>query len=173
MNAAVELKRLGANGVMPVKFGFNGAYFNFDVIGGPFDAYKPGVNGDFGICVRRERVPATADVVLPIADFSVPTDDDAVVAALSDAIDALLAGKRVYVGCMGGWGRTGLFFALLAKAAGVADPVAYVRQTYTPHAVETASQQRYVADFDVSSVQSYLFWQAWKLRWNRAFSWWL
>ena len=172
MNKAVNFKKLGANGMLPIRLGFNGAYFDFDVIGGPFDAYKPGVNGDVGVCVREERVPKTADFLLPIRDFSAPTDAKRVNHVLERVIDALLDGKRVYVGCMGGWGRTGLFLAILAKAAGHEDPVAYVRKHYTPRAVETEEQQDYVRAFDVSAIRSYLFWAAWRRRWVNTIFWW-
>ena len=43
---------------------------------------------------------------------------------------------------MGGWGRTGLFLALLAKVCGVENPVTYVRENYSPRAVETTDQHR-------------------------------
>ena len=172
MNAMVNIKAIGANGVLPVKLGFNGAYFDFEIIGGPFDAYRPGVNADFGVCVRAERVPKTADVHLPIHDFDVPRDQSEVDIAIEDTFGALLAGKRVYVGCMGGWGRTGLFLALLAKVAGVADPVGYVRANYTPRAVETKEQMAYVHDFDVLPLQSRLIWTAWRRRWTKTMFWW-
>ena len=172
MNQGLNIKKLGANGALPLRLGFNGAYFDFDVIGGPFDVYKPGVNGDVGICVREERAPKTADFILPVRDFSVPKDPRLVNHVLERAIDALLDGKRVYVGCMGGWGRTGLFLAVLAKAAGCEDPVAYVREKYTARAVETDEQQEYVSKFDVSAIRSYLFWAAWKKRWLNTLFWW-
>jgi len=75
-----------------------------------------------------------------------------------------LAGEKIYIGCMGGWGRTGLFMALLAKATGISDPVAFIREYYTPHAVETKEQQDYVANFDVSPIQRELWRWAWKVR---------
>ena len=53
------------------------------------------------------------------------------------------------VGCMGGIGRTGLMLALLAKSFGEEDPVRYVRATYYSHAVETAAQKQFIAEFKV------------------------
>lgn len=53
-------------------------------------------------------------------------------------------------------GRTGLFLAILAKAVGFNDPVAYVRKHYYNHAVETAEQAKYVEAFDVSWVPDYI-----------------
>ena len=62
---------------------------------------------------------------------------------------------------MGGWGRTGLFLALLAKVCGVDQPVTYVRENYSAGRRDRA-QIGYVKDFDVSGLQRWLFWQAWK-----------
>jgi len=172
MNAAVDIKKLGANGVLPLKLGFNGAYFDLEIVGGPFDAYRPGINGEVGVCVRAERVPARADIRLPIHDFDVPGDVSEVDAAIEETLRALLAGQRVYVGCMGGWGRTGLFLALLAKTCGYDDPIAHVRANYTPRAVETKEQEAFVREFDVRPLQHRLFWAAWRTRWTRLWFWW-
>jgi len=172
---SIKLSRLhGANGVLPIKLPFwQGAALALDVIGGPFDKYKPGQNADVGVCVRAERVPKTADFNLAIEDFQVPPPEmrDAFEATLIEVIRLSLAGKRVWVGCMGGYGRTGLFLAVLAKACGVRDPVAYVREHYHGHAVETSAQRAYVGDFDVSRVQSWLFWHSWSIRWTNPWSW--
>ena len=50
---------------------------------------------------------------------------------------------------MGGRGRTGTALACLAVLDGApsADAVAYVRQHYSPDAVETLEQASFVADF--------------------------
>ena len=162
----------GANGVLPLALGWAGAYASFDIYGGPYDKY-PGADIAFGVCVREERA-ATAvwDVWLPIRDFDVPKDDGAVAVAIKQTLEAALAGRVVYVGCMGGWGRTGLFLALLAKAAGVRDPIHYVRKNYTPHAVETAEQKAYVQNFDVAAIRGWLFWRAWNVRARKMAFWW-
>ena len=172
MNAVVDIKKLGANGKLPLKLGFNGAFFDLEILGGPFDNYRPGINGDVGVCVRAERVPASADIHLPIHDFDVPHDETDVDIAIEETLGALLAGRRVYVGCMGGWGRTGLFLALLAKTCGVPDPIGYVRSNYSGRAVETKEQAEFVNNFDVTPLQHRLFWNAWRERWTRTFFWW-
>jgi protein-tyrosine phosphatase len=54
----------------------------------------------------------------------------------------------VHVGCRAGIGRTGLFLACLARAAGVeGDPIAHVRAQYDPHAAETAAQEAMARGF--------------------------
>ena len=162
MNMQTSIPK-GANGVLSLPLGWRGAFFAPVIVGGPFDNYEP-TPGSMGVCVRAERVPPTANVRLAIKDFDVPQSTIAVETALKQALGAALGGRQVYVGCMGGWGRTGLFLALLAKAAGVERPVDYVRQNYTVRAVETEQQYRYVDNFDVSNVQKWMYRAAWEER---------
>lgn len=168
------IDRVKPNGTLPIFLGWRFAKLELEFTGGPFDYYPAFAlaqehDNAFGVCVRAERVTKalSPDVHLPIHDFSVPEHPEAVAGALVAALGAAMDGKKVYIGCMGGWGRTGLFMALIAKAAGVADPVEYVRINYTPRAVETGEQERYVANFDVSQVQRALVWIAWKARLRR------
>jgi hypothetical protein len=170
----MKMTRMGANGALPLDLGWRGGWLGLKVIGGPFDAYKPGVNADYGVCVRAERVPPTADVHVAIPDFHVPAASQRaeVDAALKAAFAKLLDGKRVWVGCMGGWGRTGLFLALMAKMAGEESPVTFVRANYTPRAVETQEQMEYVEDFDVRELRHWLYCQAWLTRWLKTVFWW-
>jgi protein-tyrosine phosphatase len=81
-------------------------------------------------------------------DFRLPADRAAAVDALREALTR--AGtERVEVACLGGHGRTGTALACIAVLDGVpsADAVAYVREHYDPHAVETRWQRRFVARF--------------------------
>ena len=111
------------------------------VLGGPFDAVPPDA---FSVCLEPRAVKAwLADIALPIEDFGTPPEAD-----LRRAVGAALAALRedparpLFVGCRAGLGRTGLFLACLARAAGVeGDPVAHVRGHYHPEAVETPAQQ--------------------------------
>lgn len=151
------------NGALPLSLGWRGAGLNIVITGGPFDAY-PGRQKAFGVCVRAEYVPEEKDVHLPIRDFDVPSSSAAVEKALKKAFTAAIDGRPVYVGCMGGWGRTGLFLALMAKAVGIDDPVGYVRKHYTPKAVETRDQQLYVDKFDVRHLQKAIRRLAWQRR---------
>ena len=81
-------------------------------------------------------------------DFRLPADR-------ADAASMLLATwerldtDRVEVACDGGRGRTGTALACLVviDAGPDVDAVAYVRQHYDPHAVETPWQRRYVERF--------------------------
>lgn len=81
----------------------------------------------------------------PVTDMSVPKDLNAFKALLDYVEAALKAGKKVHAGCIGGHGRTGLFFAALVKQmTGEVDAISYVRKHYCSKAVETAAQVRWL-----------------------------
>ncbi|WP_237212865.1 protein-tyrosine phosphatase family protein [Falsiroseomonas oryziterrae] len=111
------------------------------ITGGPFDAIPEGA---FGVCLEPAAAKAwLADVALPTPDFGLPDPE-----ALKRAVAAVLAQleaepeRPVHVGCRAGIGRTGLFLACLARAAGVpGDALDYVRAHYRPDAAETEAQQ--------------------------------
>jgi hypothetical protein len=81
-------------------------------------------------------------------DFRLPADP-------AQARDAFLqawrraTGERVEIACGGGRGRTGTALACLAVLDGVpaGEAVAFVREHYDPHAVETPWQRRFVRRF--------------------------
>ena len=127
------------NGFLPLPL--NPGQF-YKVFGGPYHQ-KP--SKMVGVRMAAE-IDAPAHIVVPTRDFSVP-DIEAMTDGIDEAVSHILLGRQVYVGCMGGIGRTGLFLAVLAKAFDVPDPVAYVRRHYLAHAVETQQQRQYVAEF--------------------------
>lgn len=129
---------------MPLQFG-GGVV---EIFGGPY-VNRPAQMTGVKLAVEIDR---PCDINLPVRDYSVPEVDQAQ-AALRECLARMLKGEQLYVGCWGGTGRTGLFMALLAKAAGVSDPVAYVRATYNDHAVETPEQEAYVRDFPVGMLK--------------------
>jgi protein-tyrosine phosphatase len=81
-------------------------------------------------------------------DFGLPRDRAALRAALQAALQEAETG-RVEFGCAGGRGRTGTALACLAVLDGVpaGEAVAYVRQHYSRHAVETPWQRGFVKRF--------------------------
>jgi hypothetical protein len=81
-------------------------------------------------------------------DFWLPTDRVAAQRALREAWRRAEA-ERVEIACSGGQGRTGTALACLAVLDGVpaAEAVAFVRQHYARHAVETPWQRRFVRHF--------------------------
>lgn len=147
---------LKPNGTLCLPFGA----FDLNLTGGPYE-YSPVLGtGMLRVKLARE-IPMSCDVNLPIHDFSVPGEAEAV-DAIKQVLLAASNGQPVYAGCMAGRGRTGLFFALLTKLSqdyaascnvipvgvkGNFDPVKYVREHYYAHAVETQGQYDYVRDF--------------------------
>lgn len=121
------------------------------IYGGP---YRNRSRDYFGVKMAAE-IDASFDAKCDTKDFSVPNPHDLEAALIAGGI-AALQGKDLWVGCMGGIGRTGLYMAAFAKVCGHPDPVAHVRATYKGHAVETAQQQKFIADFDVTPVQAAL-----------------
>jgi hypothetical protein len=121
------------------------------IYGGPY-VEKP--IGMFGIKMARE-VKGFAHAYVPVEDYHVPEGAQVydLYYALRFALQALANGRDVYVGCMGGVGRTGLFMSVLVRALGHSLPVDYVRKFYNPHAVETAEQQAFVMSFDLEPLK--------------------
>jgi hypothetical protein len=122
------------------------------IAGGPYTA-KP--KEAYGVKMAHE-IRRPCDVDIPTIDFSVP-DKDLLLLGMARTIIALYKNKEVYVGCMAGRGRTGLFMACLTQLAFRyrhekmkknlrTDAVEYVRANYYLHAVETNEQYNYVYD---------------------------
>ncbi|MGH3436660.1 MAG: protein-tyrosine phosphatase family protein [Sciscionella sp.] len=81
-------------------------------------------------------------------DFGLPSDRTETSEALREAWGRAEA-ERVEIACAGGRGRTGTALACLAVLDGVPNraAVAYVREHYSPRAVETPWQRRFVSRF--------------------------
>ncbi|HEX3649485.1 MAG TPA: protein-tyrosine phosphatase family protein [Pseudonocardiaceae bacterium] len=81
-------------------------------------------------------------------DFGLPSDQAAARDAFQEAWQRAER-ERVEVACMGGSGRTGTALACMAILDGVppAEAVSYVRENYSPKAVETPWQKKFVARF--------------------------
>jgi hypothetical protein len=155
----------GANGVLKVTLPWWGWHHKIEVVGGPFHNCPNGVVG-----INLTEVSVKQETFhMPIRDFSVPDSPELLTKALKTALRASLEGKTVYAGCGAGWGRTGLFLAILAKVCGVSDPIEYVRSNYTRKAVETPEQEEFVKTFQVGQLQT---WLAGEAAW-RTFFWWI
>ncbi|MEV0730678.1 protein-tyrosine phosphatase family protein [Polymorphospora sp. NPDC050346] len=81
-------------------------------------------------------------------DFRLPRDRDEARTRFREAWERS-ATDRVELACSGGRGRTGTALACLAIIDGVPadEAVTFVRAHYSPHAVETPWQKRYVRRF--------------------------
>lgn len=128
------------------------------IYGGPYYDLHTSCRSDHVRLVKMAReIQLPCDVDIPTADFQTP-HPAVLKAGIKRTLAYMMDGKDIAVGCMGGVGRTGLFLAAMAKVRGVPDPVAHVRACYLPHAVETAAQQQFIADLDVSDIQKQLKW---------------
>lgn len=135
---------------------FRGAGGTLHLHGGPYDRKPYGVPGIKLEPASKDRDSAMI-VDFPIPDFSTPTEHE-LNDALIEIIRYLKKGAVVmYVGCLGGRGRTGLVMAclvrLLQEAKGLRpdlNPIEVVREIYNSHAVETPEQERFVLNVDLS-----------------------
>jgi protein-tyrosine phosphatase len=102
----------------------------------------------FGVYLLGRRPPTVPweSRWLRWPDFRLPADEADVRLTLTEAWQRAEA-ERVEIACAGGLGRTGTVLACLAILDGVpsTEAVAFVREHYNPHAVETPGQRRYVA----------------------------
>jgi hypothetical protein len=152
---------------MPVEMG----KIHGNLYGGPFRKYVPGTRRLVGIKMAEE-VEHPHDFKVDTEDFSVPKAHD-MAQGIQFGLQELSKGNDLYVGCMGGIGRTGLYMACMAKVMfdyraetghqdlPRVDPVDYVRHHYIPHAVETSLQKAFVSDFDTSP------WVEWLKRYHQ------
>jgi hypothetical protein len=151
---------------MPVQFG----RFKARVFGGPFRNYIKGQRRLVGIKMALE-IQHPHEFKVDTLDYSVPSMQ-AMHAGIRYGLEKIIEGCDLYVGCMGGTGRTGLYMACLAKVMQEYDggdlplktpevsysfvPVQYVRDYYKPHAVETEEQIEFVSKFDTSAHLKWL-----------------
>ena len=147
------------NGSIPLRIG---RLIDTTVYGGP---YRQVPELFWGVKMAVE-IQHPHMVAVDTKDFDVPKVSD-LKAGIVKALMAMINEEDVYAGCMGGIGRTGIFLAALAKvqieyrrskhrAGRGEDPVLYVRKHFIPHAVETAQQEKYIADLDVSDIVAWL-----------------
>jgi hypothetical protein len=143
---------------------FQAGTISANVYGGTFRAFEPD-RRLVGICMAEEISSKHTHIRVPTPDFDVPSIPD-LMAGLKAAINAMARGNDIYVGCMGGTGRTGTFMACLAKVmldysktaikltlgGQIDDPVEFVRATYRAHAVETPEQEELARTFDTGEL---------------------
>ena len=92
----------------------------------------------------RDRMPwePGTGVFFPINDMGVPASLDDFKQLIEWTAEQLKAGKKVHAGCIGGHGRTGLFFAALRKLLVPEDDdaIMHVRNNYCKKTVESVQQ---------------------------------
>jgi hypothetical protein len=161
MNGQIETKLLG---------------LKVTVMGGPYREKPEGIRG----VKLAPEINAACDVRLDIPDFGIPAVH-AVDDALFQTLKILCEDGVIYLGCMGGIGRTGMFMALLMKTIATLNiqveektlwykiknflgyasspylgmrnfSVYYVRDEYLSTAVETDEQYSFVSHYDPTEM---------------------
>jgi hypothetical protein len=95
----------------------------------------------------KQDTPLAIEIYFPISDGSVPKDEYNFRQMVVWTAEQIRAGKKVHAGCIGGHGRTGLFFsALVNHMLGEKDATTYVRSFYCKKAVENKTQVNWLFD---------------------------
>ena len=129
--------------IQPFKFQFG--LVKREIIGGPY-VERPA--DYFGVKMAIE-INKPCDVDIPTHDFQVPSYSDLDKGVRASLIP-IARGRKVYFGCWGGIGRSGLYAAALSKSLGIPDPIKYVRANFKPHAVETKQQMEFIDNYKPS-----------------------
>jgi hypothetical protein len=98
---------------------------------------------DQGMRLTTRRYPWEPghEIHYPIPDMGVPHNASTFKAMVKWIAEQVVAGEVVYMGCIGGHGRTGLVMsALVHEMTGEIDATTYVRKHYCKKAVESTSQ---------------------------------
>ncbi|UBV41699.1 cyclin-dependent kinase inhibitor 3 family protein [Deinococcus taeanensis] len=92
---------------------------------------------------------ALAVAPYPIPDGQAPRNLQDFTAYIDELMTALLDGRSVVVHCRGGLGRAGLTAACLLVQGGLnaQQAIDLVRETRSPHAIETTEQEQFIIAF--------------------------
>ena len=127
------------------KFTFKFGFVDRTIIGGPYHKRFP---DHLGIKMAEE-INTPCDIDIPTRDFNVP-NMETLDMGVRYSLMSIAKNKKVYVGCMGGCGRTGLYFGALAKVLDIPEPIKYVRANFKAHAIETKQQENYITSYKPS-----------------------
>lgn len=84
-------------------------------------------------------------LLYPIADMGIPANVAEFHNLIKWTIVQLSKERKVFCGCIGGHGRTGLFLAALVKETmGIEDAITYVRENYCHKVVESTKQTKFL-----------------------------
>lgn len=123
------------------------------------------VVSDYDIYIGFDRMDFTErnlpwtpgmEIAFPIPDMGVPKSPENFGKLVDWTLAQMEGGAKVHAGCIGGHGRTGMFFAaLVAVATGRKDAITYVREHYCKKACETSVQIDYlVKRFGVDAAKA-------------------
>jgi hypothetical protein len=147
---------------------FNNGNIKGDMYGGPYTK-KP--EATHGVCLLEDvPIGCNATIHLPIVDFCLPDKDD-LNTAIAQMLLLMKDGKRIYIGCTAGQGRTGTILAIMHRLAVHSyanengghflihpeyDVIEHVRNVYVPEAVETPEQEAFVEEFDLTEMLTFI-----------------
>lgn len=116
------------------------------------------VGFDAGMTPTKKAFPWNPgdEVFFPIKDMGVPSNVTEFKKMVQWVREQLEAGKKVHCGCIGGHGRTGMFFSALVSTFNTPDATTYVRENYCKKAVESTEQVKWLHEhFGITKVAGY------------------
>ncbi len=121
------------------------------------NCYRLEEEGYYAVNLTAEGQHLPHSLSIPIRDFDVPQGNvlNGFEDNLRTMLQAALDGEKVFFGCMGGVGRTGIVLACLYKVFGVENTniVYYTRQNLDKHAIETPEQINFVKNFNPTNLK--------------------
>ncbi|QWS69851.1 putative protein-tyrosine phosphatase [Vibrio phage vB_VpS_PG28] len=121
--------------------------YRFRMYGGSF--YDAPVNTSVYTVKLEKMIQVECDQLFPIRDFSVPS-----LVELIENVDKILNASRsqveTYIGCMGGFGRTGTVASavlMVATKCTAHQAIDQIRANIHPHCVETRQQVEFLEEF--------------------------
>lgn len=152
---------------LPIKMSDGTVY---EVYGGsatrsePCSSFDVFVGLDHGMQLTARRFPWNdgEEFLFPITDMLVPKDLKEFNKLIQHLMVAIVNGKKVFIGCIGGHGRTGLVLAALLKCmTGEEDAITYVRDNYCQKAVESSGQVDWLnKHFGIKKVKGSKSWES-------------
>lgn len=109
--------------------------------------------GYITVNLMKEYQDLPSHYCIPIKDFNVPDNIQEFEEGLVNILRHSVNGDKVFFGCFGGVGRTGIVLACLSKVTGISTNLVYHTRTMLPHALETAEQIEFVKAFDATNVR--------------------
>lgn len=104
---------------------------------------------DYAMTFTKRRFPWEVghEIRFKITDRDIPTNFEDFNKLVEWTIAMIMNGQKVHAGCIGGHGRTGLFFSALVKVMlDQEDATTYVRENYCKKAVESQKQVDWLYD---------------------------
>lgn len=105
----------------------------------------------FNLMQEFEHLPST--YCIPIRDYHIPEDMQEFEEGLFNILRHSVQGDKVFFGCFGGVGRTGIVLACLNKICGVDTNLIYHTRAMLPHALETEAQIEFVKNYNAGNIK--------------------